>query len=108
MGLTNHIHGVSTRCVSIKAENMRVGDYRLWNGGSRTRLVAIKPVGKTMVQHTYECDNNDLSINCPNCGKGGCNRPDIRKMKRSTAITGFADSETLNFLSMEDRSESQL
>lgn len=83
------IQGVSTRCVAIPAENSKVGDYRLWNGGSRTKLISIKPKGNTQLVLTYE---------------GGVDgKDDVRILGRKTPVAMMADATTRNLLTIVER-----
>jgi hypothetical protein len=82
------IQGVSSRCVALPAENCRVGDYRVWNGGSRTKLISITPKGKTQLTMVYESD----------IGNG----EDVRVLKRTTPVVMVAEGSNV-FLTVEDR-----
>lgn len=92
--MTTTIQGVSTRCVSISAENMRIGDYRCWNGGSRSQLIEMRPKGKTMLVAVYS--------------NGTEGNRDERTLKRTTQVAGFADSSTRYFLNSDERNVPQI
>ena len=80
--MNNRIQGVGM-CVAIAAECQRVGDYRVWNGGSRTQVTSIVPKGKTQLTITYGDD-------------------DVRVLKRTTPVT-CSEAATSDFLMVEDR-----
>lgn len=88
------IQGVSTRCVAIAAEMQKIGDFRIWNGGSRSQLIELRPKGKTMLVAVYS--------------NGTEGNRDERTLKRTTPVVMVKDAKCCTFLNENDRNVPQI
>lgn len=86
MALSSRIQQVGN-CTAIQAQNAQIGDRRVWNGGSSTTLVSMKPKGKTMLVATYMCADGI---------------EDVRVLKRTTPVVMFVEGSK-NYLTIEER-----